>query len=509
MKLSKLIHSILLAGCAAGVAVSAPAVATGQSAGRPLDEMTYIEVVRDVLPSVVNISIEPERRRAAERQEDMDDLLEFLFEQRDRGTRRPFRSVSGSGVVVRVEEGTGYVVTNAHVVQPMRNSNELSLTFHQREDGSTSYDRTTVISGDTVRVAGMDEFGDLAVIAFTIPEEFEVKAIDFADSDAVEIGEHVLALGNPLDLNHTVTRGIVSAKSRFLGTGIYYDQLLQTDAVIQPGNSGGPLVNLDGKIVGINNAIASNSGLWQGISFAIPSNDAKRISDQLIDFGRPRRGYLGVSMDPVQALQDRLSYYDLERPEGVVISVVVSNSPADLAGLRVGDIITEIDGTDIRTPDEMLRTIARKAVDSDISMRLVRLNSDLEPVRLSVDATLSERGDEDAVRQMHMEEGNRGVPRIVQEEGAGVDKMLGMTLEPHVDEDTETAGLRVQEVVPHGRAFDLGLRPGDLITSMNGRSLWSVEDFERAYYQPIQGGHMLRYEREGERQLLTFNAEDE
>ncbi len=495
-------------GFALFLTLALPAGLSAQSASRGLDERTYIEVVRDVLPSVVNISIEPERRRAQAQQEDVEDLLEFLFERRDRGGLSPFRSVSGSGVVVRVEDDKGYILTNAHVVAPMRNSNELSLTFHQREDGSTSYDRTTVITGETVRIAGMDEFGDLAVIAFDIPEELDVTPIGFADSDKVEIGEHVLALGNPLDLNHTVTRGIVSAKSRFLGSGIYYDQLLQTDAVIQPGNSGGPLVNLDGDIVGINNAIASSSGMWQGISFAIPSNDAQRVANDLIEYGRARRGYLGVSMEEVRALGNELQHYDLDRPEGVLVSVVVTDSPADLAGIRVGDIITEIDGRTVRRPDEMLREIARKRVDEEVSIRLVRLTQEKEPVRLSVEATLSERADEESVRRLHLEETDRGAG-LLPEEGLEIEETLGLAVEPSVDRDTETAGLLVEEVAPDSKAYELGLRPGDLITSMNGRSLWSVEDFRRAYRQPIQGTHMLRYQRDGERDLITFDAGDD
>ncbi len=508
MNISKLMKPLTAAGLAAFLTVAFPESAPGQSATRGLDERTYIEVVRDVLPSVVNISIEPERRRAQAEQEDVEDLLEFLFERRDQGGVRPFRSVSGSGVVVRVDNGKGYVLTNAHVVSPMRNSNELSLTFHQREDGSTHYDRTTVITGETVRIAGTDEFGDLAVIEFDIPESLEVRPIDFADSNEVEIGEHVLALGNPLDLNHTVTRGIVSAKSRFLGSNIYYDQLLQTDAVIQPGNSGGPLVNLDGKIVGINNAIASSSGMWQGISFAIPGNDAKRVATDLMDYGRARRGYLGVSMDHVRELQDRLDYYELDRPEGVLVTIVVTDSPADLAGIRPGDIIKEIDGRTVTRPDEMLREIARKTVDSEVSIRLVRLTEDLEPVWLTLDATLSERADEESVRRLHMEESDRGTARIL-EDSDEIEEHFGFTVEPYVDEDSETAGLRVTEVAPGSKAAELGLQEGDLVTSMNGRSLWSVDDFERAWRQPIQGGHMLRYERDGERDLISFDAEED
>lgn len=192
--------------CLTGLALAlAPVGLEGQSAERQLDSRAFIEVADKVLPAVVNISIEPKTRRWSTNPEDYDDPLDMF--------RRPV-SVSGSGVVIRVNEETGYVLTNHHVVNRHDHRTNMTLTFHHKPEGSTEYKNTTEVTGDTVFVLGSDEMSDLAVIQFTIPEDLVVHAIGFADSDRVEIGEHVVALGNPLDLNHTISQGIISAKSR-------------------------------------------------------------------------------------------------------------------------------------------------------------------------------------------------------------------------------------------------------------------------------------------------------
>ncbi|MCC5876249.1 MAG: trypsin-like peptidase domain-containing protein [Candidatus Sumerlaeia bacterium] len=337
----------------------APMALDAQSASRELDSRAFIEVADRVLPAVVNISIEPKTRRWSTNPEDYDDPLDMF--------RRPI-SVSGSGVVVRVNGEQAYVLTNHHVVDRHDDRTNMTLTFHRKPAGSTEYTETTEVTGEGVIVLGSDEMSDLAVIQFTIPEGLEVKPIGFADSDKVEIGEHVVALGNPLDLNHTISQGIVSAKARYLGAHISMERLIQTDATIQQGSSGGPLVNLDGNIIGINNAIASRNGMWQGIGFAIPSNDAQRISNQLIDYQRVVRGYLGVNMAHVATKREILPYLQLDRAEGVFIENVVSNSPADVAGLHIGDVIVAIDGYPVRSPDEMLRTITSKPVNVDVKI---------------------------------------------------------------------------------------------------------------------------------------------
>jgi serine protease Do len=464
---------------------TATALAPAQSAERLLDSRAYIEVAHKVLPGVVNISVEERNSEKPTEPTDVDydDLIRFYQDQR--GLGRSLATSSGSGVVTRIEGAKGYVVTNNHVIEAFSERSQLRLTFHTLTPNTTDFSTTTEILGDQVRIIGKDKLSDLAVLEFDVPDGFSPVAIEWADSDAAEIGENVVALGNPLELNHTVTTGIISGKSRYLGRQISLEKLLQTNAVIQPGNSGGPLVNLDGKILGINNAIASRNGLWQGTSFAIPSNDAKRITSALIDQGRVSRGYLGVTMEDIFVLPpDTMSKYGIGREDGGVhIRTVVRNSPADIAGIHVSDVVVMIDDEPIRTSDEMLQTIARKAVDASVNVKVIRLNDEQKPITLTVAAKLGERPDEGIINEMHhdTENSNELIPQILRDPAApGGSKDLGLSLENWYDAATKEAGLEVKEVVPGSPAREAGLVVGDRITAVNGRPVRTIGDFRAA-----------------------------
>lgn len=493
------VHMVL----AGAVLAAVPVAVEAQSATRQLDNRAFIDVADQVLPAVVNISIEPKTRRWSTNPEDYDDPLDMF--------RRPI-SVSGSGVVVRLNGDLAYVLTNHHVVDRHDDRTNMTLTFHHKPEGSTEYTETTEVTGEGVIVLGSDEMSDLAVIQFTIPEGLEVRPVGFANSDLVEIGEHVVALGNPLDLNHTISQGIVSAKARYLGAHISMERLIQTDATIQQGSSGGPLVNLDGEIVGINNAIASRNGMWQGIGFAIPSNDAKRISDQLIDYQRVVRGYLGVNMAHVATKREILPYLKLDRAEGVFIENVVANSPADLAGLHIGDVIVAIDGYPVRSPDEMLRTITSKPVNEDVHIEVVRLNEEREPDRMEVTAVLSERPDQQTLNEIHTpEQSNEMIPRIMvpdqDEDGEATDdRNLGMTLESYSNPRERIWGLKVTNVASGSPAERAGVRAGDVVTILNGRAVRTMGDFNVALANPIRGSHILRFNRDGETNMVTIET---
>ncbi|MBI1290337.1 PDZ domain-containing protein [bacterium] len=457
----------------------------GQSAQTSLDARTYIEVAHRVLPGVVNISIEARDvpKTAGPPVDNFDDMIRFYQDQR--GLGRSLGLSSGSGVLTRTESGKGYVVTNNHVVDSHSDETQIRLTFHTLTPGTTDYSNTTEIVGDQVRILGKDKLSDLAVIEFDMPEDFKPTVVEWGDSDAAEIGENVVALGNPLELNHTVTTGIISGKSRYLGQQISLEKLLQTNAVIQPGNSGGPLVNLDGKILGINNAIASRNGLWQGTSFAIPSNDAKRITDALIERGRVSRGYLGVTMKDVYMVPpEELAKYEIQRDQGgVYIWTVVRNSPADIAGVHTKDIVVAIDGEVVRSSDEMLQSIARKAVDSSVTVKLLRLNEEEKPMTLTVTARLGERPAEEIITEMHRDEQNSNemIPKIQIDPSAPVSrKDLGLALDDWYDDKTKEAGLEVKSVAPGSPADGAGLEVGDVITSVAGRPVRSLGDFRAA-----------------------------
>ena len=451
-----------------------------QSSSKTLGTNSFVDIANEVLPAVVNITIEP--KGGGMSQEQMDEELLRFFMDRQGDFNDPFygRGVSGSGVLIDKKDDLGYILTNNHVVEPLNEErNVLKLTFHQKEEDSTSYDKTTVIMGEGVRIIGRDPLSDLAVIEFLIPDDLaEVEPAEFGDSHAVEIGEFVLALGNPLNLNHTITQGIISGKSRYL-RGVSIERLLQSDAVIQPGNSGGPLLNLDGEIIGINNAIMSRTGMWQGTSFAIPSNDAARISSQLIEMGRVVRGYLGISMEDVRRFREISRRYDLSVPAGVLVTFVVPNSPADVAGVHRLDVVTHIDGVRLNSPDHLLRLITAKPVDSEVDLEVVRLDDEKEPRELGLAAKLSERPNEDLIRNLHSQNDSSTIPSIPE----NIDESeiyFGMTLESTFIQDTQTAGLLVEEVEKSSPAAEAGIGEGDLITHFNGRAVASREDFRNA-----------------------------
>lgn len=504
---SRCLRQTLQALLIAGAAASLPA----QSAERGLDATVFIDISRAILPSVVNISVEPKTPKPGMTDKEKQDQLLQYFMQRRGDMSSLLDSVSGSGVLIGRKDNLGYVLTNNHVVRPLNDNSELKLTFHQREDGSTEYNRTTVISGDDVRIVGSDRLSDIAVIEFAMPHELDIKPVEFADSDKAEIGENVLALGNPLGFNHSITQGIISGKSRDLGTGISIEKLFQTSVVIQPGNSGGPLVNLDGKIVGINNAIASRNGYWQGTSFAIPGNEAKRIADQMIDKGRALRGYLGVTMRNVAEFGKEIAIpYQLEDNAGVLISVVVRNSPADIAGIHVLDVVTAIDDQKINGVDEMLKAIALKPVNATIKLSIIRMGDEKQPTRLDMMANLAERPNDKIIEEIHRQyEGNNSIPIIQEEAGAGPDHYLGLDMETYLDVDRNVSGLFVNGVDENSKPYAGGIRPGDVIVSLNGRSVRTLSDFASAMTQPVEGNHVIRYMRNFTPATIQFSAEPE
>ncbi len=449
--------------------------AQAQSAAARLNEQTFIEISRRIFPSVVNITIEPR----TEGDEDRSSAINNFFNsRRSPGMAPGSGNVSGSGVVIDRSGSIGYVITNNHVVESVNERNMLKLTFHRSEAGTTDFDQTVVVTGDNARVIGRDELSDLAVIEFAIPEALDdIEPVLFADSDKLEIGEMVLALGNPLNFNHTMTQGIISGKSRYLGSSISIEDLIQTDAVIQPGNSGGPLVNLDGKIVGINNAIISRTGLWQGVSFAIPSNVAKKVVDDLEQTGIVQRGYLGVTMDYVGRFPSLMEAYQLTRAEGVLVSSVVENSPASMAGVTRYDVITDIDGEPVATPDQMLRMITSKAINQEVTIGLIRLAEDRKPLRVEAVAVLGERPHEDLIEDLHdIRRGDAdGEDVFVLPEGLLEDEDTPLSTEEieRFGIITEAGaepgpGVLVAGVTPGSTADRIGLIDGDRIQAVDG-----------------------------------------
>lgn len=325
--------------------------------------LAFRRVAELVEPSVVHINTESIKIVRQEMQDEWGLRVPYGRGQRMRG--------QGSGVIVDAKQG--YVVTNFHVVQDAA-ALEVKLA-----EGRTITD---------VRLVGYDVLMDLAVLKLNAQN---LTAAEWGDSDQLEVGDWVLAVGNPYGLDGTFTSGIVSAKERRgLARGSPYQDFLQTDAAVNPGNSGGPLVDITGKVVGINTAILGEA--FRGISFAIPSNEARKVYNQLITEGRVARGWLGVGLDNLSA--EQMKELDVEQTGGILVKRVLPNSPAALGGLRVGDVILQWDGKPATDAMELTLDIARRKAGDKVEMIVLR---GAGPQKLTI--TIGQRPDDVNVRK--------------------------------------------------------------------------------------------------------------
>src|ERR671937_1725014 len=337
-------------------AINAPLWTDRLSASPPPAAVTapnWAEIARLVKPAVVNVSTkrQPEATSMSGPSmsgplDDRDPFNDFFKRFFGDQSRRPVRSL-GSGFVIN---STGYVVTNNHVVD---GASEVRVKLSDGRDL-------------VAKVAGRDPKTDLALLKV---EASGLPVIPLGDSGQLQVGEPVMAIGNPFGLEQTVTTGIVSATGRVIGEGPY-DDFIQTDASINPGNSGGPLINSQGQVVGINAAIYSESGGSIGIGFAIPANLAKGVVTQLATSGHVVRGWLGVSIQRVTPELARS--FGLAESQGALVSSVSSNSPAMQAGLKPGDVIVEYDGRKVASADELPRAVAGTRVGRQVPIVVVR-----------------------------------------------------------------------------------------------------------------------------------------
>lgn len=418
----------------------------------------FTAVSEEVLPSVVSIATTKTIERSDEAENFWGPLLkEFFgqqFEQRIPDERR--LQGLGSGVII---SNDGHIITNHHVIA---NADDIKVTTHNNQE----YEATLV---------GTDPLTEIAVIQIT---KDDLPVARLGDSESLEIGEWVLAFGNPLYLTSTVTAGIVSAKGRSIGiirdqeagpTGGSYaiENFIQTDAAINPGNSGGALVNLDAQVMGINTAIASQTGGYQGYGFAVPINLAKKISNDLIEQGYVTRAWLGISMRPVS--ENVAERFNMDRPRGVLIDRVMQDSPAADAGLQALDIILNVDGEDIERSNEVQNVVALKDPGDTINLTILR---DGEQIEKEVELGERERRQETAQKQD--EEGVRKLGLTVQNLTENINDRL-----PHDYYDPDN-GVIVTNVNRFSAAFDAGIRIGDFITKIEEQDVDSVSEFKNA-----------------------------
>jgi serine protease Do len=394
-----------------------------------------------------------------------DDFFERFFGQIPKERRQ--RSL-GSGVVIDPKKG--YILTNNHVVA---NAEEINVRLNDGKEYKAE-------------VVGRDPKTDLALIKTKNPLNVKIGA-PLGDSDAVKVGEWVMAIGNPFGLERTVTVGILSAKGRVIGAGPY-DDFLQTDAAINPGNSGGPLFNMKGEVIGINTAIVATG---QGIGFAIPINLAKELLPQL-ETGKVIRGWLGVSIQEVT--EDIAKSFKLEKAEGALVAEVMEDSPAEKGGLERGDIVIGFDGNDISSPNELQRAVANTLPNKGVKVKVVR-DGKIKTLTVKVGA----------------------MPDEFPETEKTITTDLGLTVQTLTPELAEQFdwprgenGVLITNVESGSAGDEAGLRRGDLIKEINRQTVKDTEQYKRLVGKAKAGESLLLFVKRGSRTFyVTMTLESE
>ncbi|HTD90536.1 MAG TPA: Do family serine endopeptidase [Burkholderiales bacterium] len=395
---------------------------------------TLAPIVNEVTPAVVNISVvtrAPMENNPLFR----DPFFRRFFGVPDQQQRE---QAAGSGVII--DAARGYVLTNNHVI---KDAERAIVTLKDRRQF-------------TAKLVGTDPGTDIAVLKI---EATGLSALKIGDSDNLLVGDYVLAIGNPFGIGQTVTSGIVSALGRSGLSVEGYEDFIQTDASINPGNSGGALVNLRGELIGINTAIIGPSGGNVGIGFAVPSNMARAVMNQIISHGEVRRGRLGIEMaDLTPEIAKKLGVNTLD---GALIAVVQAGSPAYKSGIREGDVVTALNGRPIRHASELRARLGLTAIGEDVDMRINRGGA-TRNVRTQIAAPDVSSGDGQAIPQLP------GMRVIVIERGSPLFKRL------------EGGGLVVSAVAQNSAAWVAGFRPGDIIYAVNRRRIQTAADLQTA-----------------------------
>jgi serine protease Do len=421
---------------------------------------SFAKLAKQVAPAVVNIYVAKQARGHVP-------FFPFPFPMEPQPQRG-----QGTGFII---DPAGYIVTNNHVVQ---GSDEIRVRLMDKRELSA-------------KIVGTDPKTDLALVKI---EADNLPALKFGNSDELQVGDWVIAVGNPLGLAHTVTAGIVSAKGRSLGVGPY-DDYIQTDASINPGNSGGPLVNTKGEVVGVNALIAASG---QGIGFAIPSNLSQSIITQLRAGGKVTRAWLGVSYQPVT--NELAESFGLERAYGALVNRVFDDSPAKKAGIKNGDIIVEFNGRTIGEASELPLLVAQVPIGQAVAVKVIR---ERQPITLTVQAAQQP----DTVARGTDTEGDEeeGQP----ERGRARAMILGMELTDLTPESARRLGIEYRRspvivyVKPMGPAARAGLARGDVVLSLNHQRVETSADLANRIEKLPPGSRIVLYIQRGEN---TFYA---
>jgi len=437
---------------------------------------SFAPVVKKVSPSVVKVFTTAKAREFGRSDGSPSDnpMFRWFFGPEGPGMRRggpaPREHGIGSGVIVTKD---GYILTNNHVVD---GADEVKVAL---SDGREL----------TAKVIGKDSKTDVAVLKVSGDN---LPHIQLADSDKIEVGDLVLAIGNPYGIGQTVTMGMVSAKGRG-NMGLDYEDFIQTDAAINPGNSGGALVDTNGRLIGINTAIMNRSNGSQGIGFAIPTNLAKNVMDSLITEGHVARGYLGVLIQDVTPTLAR--EFRLKEKGGALVGDVTPKGPADKAGVRSGDVIVEFNGRPVPDSRQLKLLVAQAKPGSEATLKLVR---DGEPHTLGL--TLKELpGPEQSAKADRKASEDTGTLN-----GVAVADLDNRTRR-ELDTPPNVHGAVITDVAPDSAAYEAGLKPGDVILEINKQAVKNADDAVRLTEHPKDKTTLLRVWRDGNSRYVVVD----
>ncbi len=433
----------------AGAAAAEATVAAAQSIAAPPARYAgtlpdFASLAEHYGPAVVNVAVVGKRQQVdlPEGMSPQDPFYEFFrrFGQQPNQRNAPRPQGEGSGFIVSQD---GYILTNAHVVA---DADEVTVKTTDRREYAA-------------KVVGVDEQSDVAVLKINAQN---LPTVRLGDPSKLRPGEWVVAIGSPFGFENSVTAGIVSATSRAMPGG-NYTPFIQTDVAVNPGNSGGPLFNLNGEVVGINSQIYSRTGGYMGVSFAIPIDVASGVKDQLIKTGRVARSRIGVSIQDVTA--QLAESFGLDRPRGALVGMVEADSPGEKGGVKAGDVILKVDGTTIETSSQVPVIVAAKKPGTPIDVEVWRNGSTKEL----------------SVRPVEIQEKNQRVAANDTQSGDETSK-LGLAVRPLTQQEkrqAETDGdLLVEDV--DGPAAQAGVRPGDVILGVNGAKVKSLDELRAA-----------------------------
>lgn len=422
----------------------------------------FTSVAKTAIPAVVSITVKGSREKAKlkkNQEGDSDSLnqnwLERFFglpEEKD----LELSTSQGSGFIVSED---GYIMTNRHVVDGI---NEITIVLNDGRE----------FPG---KLIGQDNYTDIAIVKI---DANSLPYITLGDSDNLEIGQWVIAIGTPLGLQASLTTGVVSAKGRNNLDLSRIEDFIQTDAVLNRGNSGGPLLNLDSEVIGVNTAIASNMGGYMGIGFAVPSNIAKNAMEQLVKHGSVKRGYIGILLQQMD--RDLASAFGLDKTKGIVVAEVVVGSPAEKASLQRGDVITKYNNIAVSNIGSFRTAIALMPPESEVKLSILRNGKEQELIVTVGDASAN---DPKEIKQQALQQHETHT--------------LGLKVEnltPSMAENMkikDNIGVVVTSVSPGSIANWAGLRPGVLIIEINQKKIENVEDFQKAIQSADNGKPLL------------------